>query len=953
MILTIGIAIAICLLSGTIIASNSLASSMIMENLENVKVDYTITVNSNNTTEIINKITTETAEFEEVSGVYPAIGINNWATILKPGNGTDDWSFINHTSRRYDFFNDTKFLGLDPEYVNHPNIADAFSFLDSNYTDSETGIYISSYLAEEHNLTKGDYLTIRTFMELEFTNLTLQIGTFKILGVFEILSNGILSQIFEGSWGGSYFTKKDFLVLSTFNFTKNLSVLLNPDTDYLGMFTTYGVLVEHEKMPIFDTEKLEQRLIQINNRLRQAVRSYSMKTVNSNILNVISTSKAIISLINNILVMISIPVLLLTWFLIKTNYQLSFTERNREIGLLKAKGATESQIRSILNVESLSIGFIGSLIGLLCGAIASGLISRYLYHYEGNINYLNLIVSAFTKFDIIIPWVVAGILFSYISSKKPIKEFVQRNPAELLGYYEPSHAEIERKKYDVLILILGIFPLVFSFIMSLLQQSMYLYFISILLSALNVVLLILGPFLLVYAIVKLLCGRSIGFFTKIIHAITSKFDKNRAFFIQKSILNNQARAAKIIFVIGMFISFLTMNTTIIASEQEYQQRLEFVTTGGGIQFSLFGGELSRNGKYTEYSIFLTQQSNLSIDYVAPFIYENSLRINHNNDDYFSEMSVPKSFQICKIEPLTIYQAVKIPNEWFVDITYEEAMTKLVSVPNSTIIPFDYAKTENLKIGDYLSFEYEGNSSEPLSIQIQIVGFYHYFPIVSSNNFQAYGLINVNTANDTAIRDRHFNLVVYPNASVKETLKPSHVRDALEAFDPHLYIYSSGLYDEEITSPGMIMFDTEILFKVVIDFIMIEKIFLVLIVSFGLAIVMFASINEKSRQFALLRARGVPTKVMYQIQLSEGAVFLIISILIGFSGILSAYSFISQINNLMMFFSALQRVLVIPWLQIFVEFGIALFIFILIILGSAKIGLKKSDVNCISEVFRVA
>ncbi len=925
---------------------------MIIQNLDKVKVDFTVVVASNKTTEITNKIKTETSQFEEVSGVYPAFRLDKYNILFAKGNGTEDWSYINQTGSFNDFLNQTFFLGIERDYLMHPNLQGATIFYDSNYSTTENGIYVNKRLADKFGLVKEDTLTIRTFSFGESKNITNQIGSFKILGIFDVTSRSVFSQVYSGGWSAGYFGINDYLVLAGFNFTYSLFKNTEQDPNgFYDMNTVYGVLLDHWKMPIFDTQKLQERVNQINNRLKQVIRGEQMSFVNSQLQDAISTINSIVTLINNILIMISIPVLLLTWFLIKTNYHLSFTERNREIGLLKSKGATESQIRAILNLESFSIGLIGSVLGLFFGSLASGIISKYVYDFEGEINPLQQIVSAFTSAEVIFPWIALGVVFSYISSKKPIKDFVQRNPSELLGYYEPSHSELEKKKSDILIMILGVFPIVYPLITLLLQQSMYFFFISLFLSAINVVLLILGPFLLVYAIVKFLCVRSIGGFTKIIHAITSKFDKNRAFFIQKSIISNQARAAKIIFIIGMFTSFLVMNTTVIASEQKYQERSAFLSDAGGIPFYISSPTLSLNGNYSKYSDYLIKSSNLSIQHVIPFIYDYSLRIQVSYEEYNTVEVMRKPFIMCKIDPNATLQAASIPDDYFIGMTFQEAMNKLISIPNSTLIPIDYANTEGLKIGDTLNFQYEGNSSESRSIDIQIVGFYKYYPIVSISNYQAYGLIHVNTANDTKFNLRSHALVAYPDESVKDSLKFSHIRASLEDFDSSAFIYSI-IYDDS-DGDAMFSINPEIIFDAIINFIMVEKIFLVLIVSFGLAIVMFASINEKSRQFALLRARGVPSKVMYQIQLSEGAVFIIIGIIIGLSGILSAYSFILQINNLTVLFSAMERTLYIPWFQIVIEFGLSLVMFILIILWSVKVGLRKSDVDKISEVFRLA
>jgi putative ABC transport system permease protein len=57
---------------------------------------------------------------------------------------------------------------------------------------------------------------------------------------------------------------------------------------------------------------------------------------------------------------------------------LSVAERYREIGLLRAVGATRHQIRSMITWESLLIAFVGTGIGLVVGLVYGTLFQRVL-----------------------------------------------------------------------------------------------------------------------------------------------------------------------------------------------------------------------------------------------------------------------------------------------------------------------------------------------------------------------------------------------------------------------------------------------------------------------------------------------------------------------------------------------------------------------------------------------
>jgi len=75
----------------------------------------------------------------------------------------------------------------------------------------------------------------------------------------------------------------------------------------------------------------------------------------------------------------------------------SVTERTAEIGLRKAVGAKPRTIVLQFLVEAITLTFIGGLVGIICGAVISGLITivaKYLgYHWEYIITLSSILVS--------------------------------------------------------------------------------------------------------------------------------------------------------------------------------------------------------------------------------------------------------------------------------------------------------------------------------------------------------------------------------------------------------------------------------------------------------------------------------------------------------------------------------------------------------------------------------
>jgi ABC-type antimicrobial peptide transport system permease subunit len=97
-------------------------------------------------------------------------------------------------------------------------------------------------------------------------------------------------------------------------------------------------------------------------------------------------------------------------------------ERIREIGILKAVGATKNDILMLFLIESAIIGFAGGLIGLVLGyALLQVLVDLF-----GVPAFLRLRIIAFVFIFSIGTGVLAGIIPSWRAAKM--------DPVEALGY---------------------------------------------------------------------------------------------------------------------------------------------------------------------------------------------------------------------------------------------------------------------------------------------------------------------------------------------------------------------------------------------------------------------------------------------------------------------------------------------------------------------------------------
>src|SRR5947199_2330067 len=74
----------------------------------------------------------------------------------------------------------------------------------------------------------------------------------------------------------------------------------------------------------------------------------------------------------------SLFALMVGMFIIYNSFAIAVTHRRAEIGILRALGATRSQVQRLFLFESIVAGFIGSILGVVAGIAAALAIARYI-----------------------------------------------------------------------------------------------------------------------------------------------------------------------------------------------------------------------------------------------------------------------------------------------------------------------------------------------------------------------------------------------------------------------------------------------------------------------------------------------------------------------------------------------------------------------------------------------
>ena len=109
-------------------------------------------------------------------------------------------------------------------------------------------------------------------------------------------------------------------------------------------------------------------------------------------------------------------------------------EKTRDIGVLKAIGATEASIRRIFTWGGLIIGFAGTLFGIMGGVVLCLLLKKYQFiQLPKDIYYIDRLPVSLNWQDIAL---IAGcaLLISFLSTIYPASKAARLNPVEALRY---------------------------------------------------------------------------------------------------------------------------------------------------------------------------------------------------------------------------------------------------------------------------------------------------------------------------------------------------------------------------------------------------------------------------------------------------------------------------------------------------------------------------------------
>jgi ABC-type lipoprotein release transport system permease subunit len=579
------------------------------------------------------------------------------------------------------------------------------------------------------------------------------------------------------------------------------------------------------------------------------------------------------------LIVVSLPVFFVAWYLGSTVSDVSFNMRRREIGLLSTKGLSSGQIQRMFLTEAVTIGFIGGVLGVVGGLILNQV-------FAGGFD-LNTLFSPqlFNPYTMLFT-VVFGMLLSFFSVFWSARRAAKLPTVEALRDYMPMESDkAYRKRWPWVAFILGTYKIIVyivginvSQLVSNLSFSGGNYFTVLLLTpfvALDQLLNYIGPLLFFWGITKLLIQNSLKF-----QQLTSKVSivmGDLGALAAKNVRRNPARLAAVAFLIAFIIGYGVLVTGQLASEQDFTVRQVQYQVGADVTVSV---------------------TNVT---KAPIILESILgNVSGIKNSSMECMLMRRTDTVIKtVDPDSWIATAYHEEEWFSGVSMEQAFEDMKTNNMTIILERRLAKQYNLQLYDTIGIDFPSGPRK-----LKIVGFFGPEPIEVDTGFGKQfiavpmwsyvprNLFNMTTPfNDARILESfQTNILLKLDAGVNGTAVAEQIRGL------DLEIYGVDSFDEQWQQSQQMSNIYTYSSLQTADIQRLGLIFVVLAASVGTVLISVVGLRERTREATLMSVRGLSYRQLVWMFLSENMAVITFSVILGVCvGLIIVYGNIASSN----------------------------------------------------------
>ena len=583
--------------------------------------------------------------------------------------------------------------------------------------------------------------------------------------------------------------------------------------------------------------------------------------------------------------LVSLPIFFMAWYMGTTVSDVSFNLRRREIGLLSTKGFSTRQLQTIFLTETLLIGIMGGVLGVLFGFLLNPMFTQ-------------LSAEAFFNIQVISPYTVIftvafGVIIAFLSTFRSARKAAQLNAVDALREYLPMEMEKPyTKRWPWIAFILGTYKIV-VFILGVnmnLELTRIAFgagnFIFILLIGLwliiDSILNYIGPLLFFWGFMKLFIQGSLKF--QELTAKAARFLGDLSVLATRNVRRNPARSAATAFLIALIVGYGVQVTGQLASEQDYAVRTVYYQVGSDVAIY----------------VPLANDAPIILDVVMTNVSE---KVQNATIEYsFSASTSFDGIKLKAVDPQSWLKTAYYESDWFSGSDYATAFNRLATENDTIILERSVAEPLKLEVDENITLNFGS-----LKKTLKVVGFFGPEP---SEQQQRVMILQAFWQYWSFISEELYNEVSSQiSASAKILLKlksdaaGKNVAENIRNFSLNVsYVKSFAEEWEEAQSDVMTIG--------MLDVQRLGIVFAVLAASVGTALVSAVSMKERSREAAIMSVKGLSYKHLVIVFLTENFALVSFSVILGvIVGLIVVHGNICAKNSSIL--SIIQRRLVFP------------------------------------------
>lgn len=869
------------LIAGSLIAVDSASIGLLRERLEGIPVDYYGQSYAYSSGVDADRYASVTDSLLEVEGVEQA------SCVL----GVQGWAFLNTEGVRYQA----------DEYYWYPSgsvilVPDDPSVLMERYqiygeAPAPGTVAVPHNIAVSLDIEPGDEIVFsyETY-EYNYSDGTSVVSYVNIsLEVSQVWSQ---AEGIEESWQSWYGDEGAEGVVTIVNnrdpivmYISDSEVITDsfPEQSTPGFTEMYIVWIDRDEyVRLANIALTIESLETLNGRLERAAREADVKFYTP-LTNVLYEMGSDLNSKKIVFVALSLPVMVMGVYLSLVGVEMGMTDRRREMGVLKSRGASNRQVFASLVSESLLLGALASLLGLGIGFV----LSRFLVYAVSGMFFSQTADPDLTTF--FVSWwtvavvVVFGVLLMLLSSYRPMKRAARMPVAEALHHYTPKTVQVRYKaRYDIAALVLSGWSVASVFwLYDLMPEwrpgSFLTYIVIEIMVFIGWTLVPAVPFLLSASIIRLVTRGSRKLYTRFSWLVKS-WTKELHYIVEKNIARNPKRASNIGIIVSLAVAFGLFVSITMESELAYAEKSVLYEVGADLRYRGWAS-------YTEYGVSEIDYSVLeSVDTVEGVERAATVLEVWSFVDYsYGSMAVFDSDELTEV--------IDIGSGWYAGDGSEDIRD--LKENGTAFISESFAENNYIIVGDTIhasmdiSTDGANFTGEKAEFELEVIGMVSQLPGLSCDVY-----IDIDTLSfiDLGwIPESYVGVGVF--AMVEDGADHYETADRLMTFcyganlDGYVDIAQEHL-DEVTSTPE---------FRSIRDFLYLEYALSLVMLTCGVGLVLFVTVWDRRQELACIMARGSSSEQMRRILMGESMSLMALGMVVGVStGLLSAFLYNSLI-----------------------------------------------------------